>query len=110
MIESDCRTCLFYDNCRYRRMCDNYYPIGDEAEDEYIEEHFPESDMLFGADSLSDGDVAAPEYFYSLLGGTGTYPITIIVNEDGEIFTLKTTELNYNSLKFLVEGALASND
>jgi len=81
-----------------------------EDSDEYIEEHYPESDMLFGADSLTDGDTSAPEYFYSLLGGTGTYPITIIVNEDGEIFTLKATELNYNSLKFLVEGALASND
>ena len=78
--------------------------------DEYIEEHFPNSDMLFGADKLTNGDTSAPEYFYSLLGGTGTYPITIIVNEDGEIFTLKTSELNYNSLKFLVNGALASND
>ena len=77
----------------------------------YIEEHFPDSDMLFGVDKLSvDGDKSSPEYFYTTLGGTGSYPITIILDEDGKIFSLQTNELEYGPLKFLIEGAFAAND
>ena len=75
-----------------------------------VEEKYPDSDMLFGVDRLSvEGDGSSPEYFYTTLGGSGTYPITIILNENGEIFTIRTTELNYNSLKFLINGAFASS-
>ena len=30
-------------------MCDNYFPIGDEAEDEYIEEHIEKEREEFNA-------------------------------------------------------------
>lgn len=49
MIESNCRNCQFYDNCTYRRLCDNYSPIGDEAEDEYIERHIEKEREAFNA-------------------------------------------------------------
>lgn len=79
--------------------------------DEYIEEHYPESDMLFGVDELFDeSDPTSPEYFYTSLGGTGTYPITVILDEEGRIFTLQTNELEYEVLKMLVNGAFANND
>ena len=42
MIEHNCRGCLFYDNCTHRMVCDNFTPLGDDAEDEalytYIED------------------------------------------------------------------------
>ena len=82
-----------------------------EDSDEFIEENYPDSDMLFGVDELFDeSDPTSPEYFYTSLGGTGTYPITIILDEDGRIFTLQTTELEYEVLKMLVYGAFANND
>lgn len=49
MIESNCRNCQFYDNCAHRRLCDNYSPIGEEAEDEYIERHIEKEREEFNA-------------------------------------------------------------
>ena len=82
-----------------------------EDSDKFIEREYPDSDMLFGVDELFDeSDPTSPEYFYTTLGGTGTYPITIILDEDGKIFTLQTNELEYAVLKMLIMGAMASND
>lgn len=82
-----------------------------DESDEYIEEHFPDSKMLFGVDRLvKDGDTTSGEYFYTSLGGTGTYPITVIVDPNGEIFTLQQTELDYSTLAVLIMAALANAD
>lgn len=77
--------------------------------DEYIEENFPDSKMMFGVDHLAkDGDKTSGEYFYTSLGGTGTYPITIIVDPNGEIFSLQQTELDYDTLFVLIMAAMSN--
>ena len=82
-----------------------------DESDEYIEEHFPDSKIIFGVDRLiKEGDLTSGEYFYTSLGGTGTYPITIIVDPNGEIFTLQQSELDYETLELFVLAAMASAD
>lgn len=77
--------------------------------DEYIEEHFADSKIKFGVDRLTvDGDTTSGEYLYTTLGGTGTYPITIIVDPNGEIFSLQQTELDYDTLLVLVMAAMSN--
>lgn len=78
-----------------------------DESDEYIEENFPNSKMMFGVDKLvKDGDVTSGEYFYKSLGGTGTYPITLIVDPNGKIFTLQQSELDYDTLLVLIMAAM----
>ena len=80
-----------------------------EESDEYIEENFDGSKILFGVDRLvKDGDTTSGEYLYTTLGGTGTYPITIIVDPNGEIFSLQQTELDYDTLLVLVMAAMSN--
>ena len=75
----------------------------------YIEENFPDSKMMFGVDRLvKEGDATSGEYFYTTLGGTGTYPITIIVDPNGEIFTLQQTELDYDTLVVFIMAAMSN--
>ena len=84
------------------------YDQMDES-DEYIEANFPDSKMMFGVDRLvKDGDATSGEYFYTTLGGTGTYPITIIVDPNGEIFTLQQTELDYDTLVVFIMAAMSN--
>ena len=81
-----------------------------DQSDEYINEHFPDSKMLFGLDRPIDpDDPSSADYFYSTFGGPGTYPITVIISPDGTIFTVQTTELDYDTLMILVMGANASS-
>ena len=80
-----------------------------DESDEYIEENFPDSKMIFGVDRLvKDGDVTSGEYLYTTLGGTGTYPITIIVDPNGKIFSLQQSELDYGTLFVLINAAMAN--
>ena len=80
-----------------------------DESDEYIEEHFPDSKMLFGVDHLiKSGDVTSGEYLYTMFGGTGTYPITVIVDPNGEIYSLQQTELDYDTLAFYIMAAMAN--
>ena len=80
-----------------------------EESDEYIEKNFPDSKILFGVDRLvKDGDATSGEYLYTTLGGTGTYPITIIIDPNGEIFSFQPNELDYDTLFILVMSALAN--
>lgn len=54
---------------------------------EYINENFPDSKILFGRDlPNSSGKLTDPEEYYSLMGGfEGTYPITLVVDQNGVI-------------------------
>ncbi len=80
-----------------------------EESDEYIEEHFPDSKILFGVDRLiAEGNASMGEYFYKSLGGTGTYPITIIVDPNGKIYSFQPTELDYDTLMILVMAAMSN--
>ena len=86
------------------------YDQMDES-DEYIEEHFPNSKMIFGVDRLiKDGDTTSGEYLYTTFGGSGTYPITVIVSPNGKIAFYQPNELDYDTLLVLIMAAMADSE
>jgi thiol-disulfide isomerase/thioredoxin len=70
-----------------------------EAADEYIAENYPDTLMLFGLD--------ANEY-YTALGGTGMYPMTVVVNGDGIITARFDGSVTHEELIAAVEDALTN--
>ena len=68
----------------------------------YIAEHYPGSPILFAKDQPSD----TLDVYYSLLGGVGAYPYTVVVDEDGMVLRCISSTLHYEDLKNIVEDAL----
>ncbi len=73
---------------------------------DYIKENYPDSKIIFGKDEPMEG-TAADEY-YTMLGGAGAYPITLILDENGVIIEKFMREVTYEELKAVVDGQLAS--
>ncbi len=70
---------------------------------------YKDSDIIFGADSpIEEGNAASPDLLFKSLGGTDAYPITVIVAPSGKIYTLQATELDYDTLAFLIMAASVS--
>lgn len=73
--------------------------VSDTAPD-YIAMKYPESNITFAC------DLEAEEY-YSMLGGRGTYPYTVVLDEDGVISEIFFEALEYEDLKAAVEAILS---
>jgi thiol-disulfide isomerase/thioredoxin/NAD-dependent dihydropyrimidine dehydrogenase PreA subunit len=71
---------------------------------QYVLENYPDSDMIFGKDELMT-EVNADEY-YTMLGGSGAYPITLILDGEGIIIAKFMHEVTYDELKSVIEGEL----
>lgn len=69
---------------------------------EYIGKYYPESRLLF---SWDEGEGLNGEY-YTALGGRGTYPYTVILDQRGVIAEIIVSSLNYETLKASVEAIL----
>ena len=65
----------------------------------YIQTNYPDSDMIFGADELlsSEGGSFADAY-YTMLGGGAAYPLTVIIDPNGKIYSVQPNELSYGEL------------
>ena len=68
----------------------------DEA-DEYIAQNYPDTKMLFGLDAND---------YYTALGGSGTYPMTVVVNGDGVITAKFQGSVTHEELVAAVEDAM----
>jgi len=66
---------------------------------EYISSHYPESKIIFASDIANEG-------YYSLLGGRGTYPYTVIIDENGVIVKIFFEALEYEDLDEIVNSQL----
>lgn len=66
---------------------------------EYIASHYPESKITFACDLEEEG-------YYSLLGGRGTYPYTVVIDENGIIVKIFVKSLTYEDLQEVVESQL----
>ena len=71
----------------------------------YILNHYPDSNMIFAKDDSLDADGLVGKY-YSALGGRGTYPYTIIIDENGVIVEVFVKALHYEDLKRVVDEQL----
>ena len=69
---------------------------------EYIGKYYPESRMLFSWDTGATGD------YYATLGGRGTYPYTLVLDDNGIIVKVFFSSVTYEDLKAAVETALAN--
>ncbi|MBR6514146.1 MAG: 4Fe-4S binding protein [Clostridia bacterium] len=74
------------------------YMVSDTAP-AYISEYYPETDMIFAVDFEN-------EAYYNDQGGRGTYPYTVILNENGEVVESFVKALEYDDLKEVVEQEL----
>ena len=67
---------------------------------EYIAEYYADSPMVFSWDSGTTGD------YYATLGGRGTYPYTLVLDENGIIVKVFFESLTYEDLKTVVDATL----
>ena len=65
--------------------------------------NYVDSDIVF----VKDEGTATDDKYYSLLGGTGTYPITIVLNSEGEIIEKVMADVHYDELIEIVEWAIS---
>ena len=70
-----------------------------ETEPGYLASHYPDSNITF----THDGE---GEAYYSLLGGRGTYPYTVVLDENGIIVKVFWESLHYEDLEAVVEACL----
>ena len=75
---------------------------------DFVGENYPDSKIIFVKDELLDpSDKFSSDYYYTTLGGVNeAYPMTVILDANGNIFEHYTTELTYDELKAAVERAL----
>ena len=78
--------------------------IVDTAPD-YIKENYADSKMIFGVDDAV-GDNEMNGAYYTALGASGTYPYTVILDENGVIVQTFTKALHYEDLEEVVEQLL----
>lgn len=76
--------------------------ISKETAPEYIGKYYPETKMVFSWDG---GEGFTGEY-YTALGGRGTYPYTVILDENGIIVKVFVSSVTYEDLKNVVESTL----
>ena len=76
--------------------------VSRETAPAYIADHYPDSPMVFSWDG---GEGFTGEY-YTALGGRGTYPYTVVLDENGIIVEIFVSSLHYEDLKTVVEGQL----
>jgi len=68
----------------------------------YIAEHYPDSPVTFACDTAGEG-------YYTQLGGRGTYPYTVVLDENGIIIEKILSALTYEDLERIVENALSGS-
>ena len=70
-----------------------------ETAADFIAQKHPDHTLLFGVDI---GDA-----YYSMLGGRGTYPLTLVVDESGIVVHKQVGAMSYEQLKTVIDAALA---
>ena len=86
----------------FDKVASEYADMVHETAPNYVKEHYPDSKIIFAKDYLT-GDA---EGYYTTLGGRGTYPYTVVIDEQGVISSVFLTSLDYEELKAAVDKAL----
>ncbi len=72
----------------------------------YVEQYYPDSPITFAKDYPLD-EMGLTSGYYTSLGGRGTYPYTVVLDENGIIQTIFLSSLTYDELKTAVDTVLA---
>ncbi len=73
-----------------------------ETSPEYVKNHYPDSNLIFANDIPDENDSFNGKYYLNL-GGSGAYPYTVIIDENGVIEQIFVKALHYEDLKTAVE-------
>lgn len=76
--------------------------ISKETAPAYIGKYYSDTDMIFSWDT---GEGFSGEY-YTALGGRGTYPYTVVLDENGIIAEIFVSSLTYDDLKTVVDSLM----
>lgn len=76
-----------------------------ETSPEYVKNHYPDSDLVFANDIPDENDTFNGKYYLNL-GGSGAYPYTVIIDQNGVIQEIFVKALHYEDLKNAVENIL----
>ena len=76
-----------------------------ETAPDFIAQHYPDTEILFAKDASAD-DAGLMGSFYAALGGRGTYPYTVVLDETGEVLAIFLSALEYEDLALVVEEQL----
>ncbi len=80
--------------------------ITDPAPAEYISKYYPDTNMVFAIDDAADATGLKGAY-YTLLGGRGTYPMTLILDENAKILAVWLSSVTYEDLQTVIDHHLA---
>ena len=92
-----CADSVFWPNGTVIAVCANFDA---EFAPDFVAENYGDYSMLFGVDLADEG-------YYNLLGGKGTYPMTLIIDESGVITAKFYDKVSYEDLKTAIDAALA---
>ena len=73
-----------------------------ETAPDYVGQYYPNSSITF----LRDAAVEGKEAYYTMLGGRGTYPYTVVLDQNGIITDVFFSSLTFEDLKTAVDGIL----
>jgi thiol-disulfide isomerase/thioredoxin/NAD-dependent dihydropyrimidine dehydrogenase PreA subunit len=82
------------------------HSVVDTAPD-YIASHYPDSKLIFAKDYPID-EIGLVGGYYSSLGGRGTFPYTVVLDENGIIVSIFVNSLEYEDLLEVVQTQLSS--
>ena len=80
------------------------YLLSEETAAAYIADNYADSSVNFLADYALDQ--TGTSGYYTTLGGRGTYPYTVVLDENGLISKIFVSSVTYDMLKAAVEEAL----
>ncbi len=80
--------------------------ITDPTPSEYIAKYYPESKMIFAIDDAAD-ETGLKGAYYTLLGGRGTYPMTLILDENATVLAVFLSSVHYEDLQTVIDAHLA---
>lgn len=76
-----------------------------DAAPEYVEKNFKDANMLFGYDiEYPDDDTV--DYYFTMFGGGDSYPMSVIIDEEGIIVEIIYDTIHYDELKGIVDETL----
>ena len=65
----------------------------------FIASNYPDSQLIFAVDG--------PDYdYYQQMGGLGSFPYTVVLDENGIILATFVEKLHYEDLQAVIEAAL----
>jgi thiol-disulfide isomerase/thioredoxin len=79
--------------------------LSNENAPAFIDMHYPKSEIIFARDEAAD-TVGLNGAYYTALGGRGSYPYTVVLDEEGYVREIFLSSVSYSDLKLAVTSRL----